>query len=121
MGSLYSDRLLDHFRNPRHAGELPPPAQVAEVTNPACGDVLRLSAGLEDGRVAEAAFLARGCTASIAAGSALTTLMIGRSPSDLQRLDAAAIETELDGLPEASQHAAALAIDALRALLRLLK
>jgi NifU-like protein involved in Fe-S cluster formation len=121
VSSHYSEKLLDHFRNPRHAGELPPPARTVEVANPACGDILRLSALIENGRVARAGFLVRGCTASIAAGSALTTLMLNRPLADLRTIDAAALEAALDGLPGESRHAAVLSIDALRALLRLLE
>jgi len=64
---MHSERLLDHFRNPRNAGELEPPAVKVDVSNPACGDMLRLSARFEDDRVVEARFQTRGCTASIAA------------------------------------------------------
>ena len=62
--SLYPDRLLDHFTNPRHAGVLAPPALVVQVENPACGDILKLSARIDGGRVVEAAFQVRGCTAN---------------------------------------------------------
>jgi nitrogen fixation protein NifU and related proteins len=121
VSSYYTDKLLDHFRNPRNAGELPPPACTVDVANPACGDILRLAARIEHGRVAEVAFQVRGCTASIAAGSALTTLMAGRSVQELQAIDAAAVESELGGLPPESKHAAILSLDGLRSLLRLLK
>ncbi len=113
---MYSDLLLDHFRHPRHAGELDPPAVRVEVANPACGDVLRLSARIEDGRIIQARFKARGCTASIAAGSALAERIAGRSVDELARLTPLDIEQALDGLPETSKHAAALAVDAARAL-----
>jgi nitrogen fixation protein NifU and related proteins len=113
---MYSERLLDHFRNPRNAGELEAPATSVEVTNPACGDVLRLSVRIEDGRVAEARFKVRGCTASIAAGSALTHWLTGKGPKELERLTPLDVELALDGLPPASKHAAALAVDAARAL-----
>ena len=113
---MYSELLLDHFRNPRNTGELGAPAVRVEVVNPACGDVLRLSARIEDGRIIEARFKARGCTASIAAGSALAEHIAGGSVDELARLTPLDIEQALDGLPEASQHAAALAVDAARAL-----
>ena len=70
---MYSALVLDHFRNPRNVGVLPPPALTVDVSNPACGDTLRLSARFENGRVAESRYQCRGCTASIGAGSALTT------------------------------------------------
>jgi nitrogen fixation NifU-like protein len=114
---MHSERLLDHFQNPRNSGELGPPALAVDVTNPACGDMLRLSARFENGRVAEARFLTRGCTASIAASSALTEWMTGKSPADLQALTAPVIEDAVGGLEPASKHAAILCVDATRQLL----
>ena len=113
---MFSETLLDHFRNPRNAGSLDPPAISVEVSNPACGDTLRLSARFEQGVAVEVRFLARGCTASVAAGSALTELALGKHRRDLSRLDAADVESALGGLPPASSHAATLAVDAMRAL-----
>jgi nitrogen fixation NifU-like protein len=115
---MYSDRLIDHFQHPRNVGELPPPAAVVEVENPACGDILRLSARFEGGRVAEARYKIRGCTASIAAGSALTEWMIGKTREELGGLTAAAVEESVGGLSAESRHAAALCVDGVKALLR---
>jgi nitrogen fixation NifU-like protein len=114
---VYSERLLEHFRNPRHVGQLEPPAVTADVTNPACGDVLRLSARFEDGVVAAAAYQVRGCTASIAAGSALTEWMVGKSRPELKALTTAILEDLLDGLEPASKHAAVLCVDGVKRLL----
>ena len=113
---MYSATVLDYFRSPRRVGCLPPPALRAEVSNPICGDVLRLTALVEDGIITAAAFQAKGCTASIAAGAALADWSIGKSLAALASLNAAAIEALLDGLPNESKHAAALAADAARAL-----
>jgi nitrogen fixation NifU-like protein len=109
--------LLDHFAHPRNVGELPPPAITVEVSNPACGDILRLSARIEGARIAEVAYKAKGCTASIAAGSALTELIQNRTPADLQRLTPGDLELALGSLPPESHHAAVLAADAIKALL----
>jgi nitrogen fixation NifU-like protein len=114
---LYSARLLDHFKNPRNVGQLPPPALVVDVTNPACGDMLRLSARFDDGRVAEVRYQIRGCTASIAAGSALTEWMLGKSRAELAALTPALLEELLDGLEPASKHAAVLCVDGVKKLL----
>ncbi len=114
---MYSERLIEHFRNPRHVGELPPPAVVVEVTNPACGDILRLSALFEGERVAEACYRTRGCTASIGAGSALAEWMRGKTRTELAALRASDIEQAVGGLSAESRHAAGLCIDAVRALL----
>ncbi len=114
---MHSERLLDYFQNPRNPGELPPPAVRVDVTNPACGDMLRLSARFENGRAVEARFLTRGCTASIAASSALTEWMTGRSRAELAALTTSALEEAVGGLEPASKHAAVLCLDALRSLL----
>ncbi len=114
---MYGERLLDHFRNPRNAGELPAPSLLVEVSNPACGDILRLSARVEEGRIVEARYRARGCTASVAAGSALTELLAGKSRTELAAITPGAVEEALGGLPAESRHAAALCVDAVRALI----
>jgi nitrogen fixation protein NifU and related proteins len=115
---MYSERLLDHFRNPRNVGEIPPPAVTVEASNPACGDILRLSALFAAGHVAEVRYKTRGCTASIAAGSALTEWMMGKSLAELDALRPADIEEAVGGLAPESRHAAVLAVDAVRVLLR---
>jgi len=103
---MHSERLLEHFRNPRNVGELPAPAVTVDVTNPACGDLLRLSAEFQGDRVERAGYKVRGCTASIAAGSALTEWMLGKSKAELRSLTPAMIEEALGGLEPASKHAA---------------
>ncbi len=96
---------------------MPPPAVTVEVSNPICGDILRLSALLEKGRIAQSRFKVRGCTASIAAGSALTEVIAGRDKPALAKLTASEVEQAVGGLSNESKHAAVLCIDAVRALL----
>jgi len=115
---MYSERLLDHFRNPRNVGELPPPAVTVEVMQPVCGDRMRLSARFADGRIAEVRYKTRGCTASIAAGSALTEWMAGKTPAELAAARPETIDEAVGGLGAESRHAAVLAVDAVRALLK---
>lgn len=115
---MYSTQLLDHFQNPRNVGELPPPAVTVRVENPACGDILQLAVEWEGQTVREARYRTRGCTASIAAGSALSEWLPGRSREALGALTAADVETWVGGLPAASKHVATLCLDAVRALLR---
>lgn len=115
---MYSERLLDHFQNPRNVGELDRPAVTVEVSNPACGDILRLSARFEGDVVAEARYKTRGCTASIAAGSALTEWLLGKRRSELEGLRPETIEAALGGLAAESRHAAVLCVDAVKTLLR---
>ncbi|MGA7240840.1 MAG: iron-sulfur cluster assembly scaffold protein [Bryobacteraceae bacterium] len=115
---MYPDALLDHFQNPRNVGELPPPAITVEASNPACGDILRLSARIENGVVAEARFKVRGCTASIAAGSALTGWLSGKSRGELAAFDPATVDRAVGGLRAESKHAAVLCRDGVKALVR---
>ena len=115
---MYSARLLDHFQNPRNVGELAAPAVTVEVSNPACGDILRLSVRFEGDRAAEARYKVRGCTASIAAGSALTEWIAGKTRADLAVLDATTVEDKVGGLAAESKHAAILCVDGVRQLLR---
>jgi len=112
-----SPELIEHFRNPRNVGELPPPAITVEVSNPICGDILRLSALIEDGFIVRIGFKVRGCTASIAAGSALTELIAGRNRAGLAKLRASDIDAAVGGLSNESKHAAVLCEDAVGALM----
>jgi nitrogen fixation NifU-like protein len=113
---MYPERLIEHFQNPRNVGELPPPAITVEVSNPACGDILRLSARFENGRVAEVGYKVRGCTASIAAGSVLTEWLAGKSREEMAAFDTAWLDDALGGLPAASKHAAVLCADGVKKL-----
>lgn len=114
---MYSAELLDHFQNPRNAGELADPEAVAEIENPACGDVLRLTLKVNQGHI-EAKFKAMGCVAAIACASALTELASGKTPVEAAELRREDVSAAVGGLPQASTHAAQLAMDALSAALR---
>jgi nitrogen fixation NifU-like protein len=117
MGLMFSEMVLEHFQRPRNAGELAGATALVEVTNPVCGDVLRLAVIVQGGVVREARFLCRGCTASIASASLLTEKMKGRAVGELKDMNATEIAAELGGLPPASFHAAQLAEDGVRAIL----
>jgi nitrogen fixation protein NifU and related proteins len=118
---MLNEKILSHFREPHHAGDLDHPTAVAEVSNPVCGDTMRLSVEVEEGRIAQALFKTQGCVASIAAGSVLTELLEKKSLSEAHALTAAEISDALDGLPAASFHAAQLCIDAVAAVLAKLR
>jgi NifU-like protein involved in Fe-S cluster formation len=117
MGRMFSEMVLEHFQRPRNAGELAGATAVVEVSNPVCGDVLRLAVIVERGVVREARFLCRGCTASIASASVLTEKMKGRTVGELKEINAVEVAAELGGLPPASFHAAQLAEDGLQTIL----
>jgi nitrogen fixation protein NifU and related proteins len=115
-GAMFHDSVLDHFRNPRNVGELSDASAMVEVTNPVCGDVLRLSARLEGGRIAEARFKTQGCVAAIASSSVLTELLRGKLLSEAKNISPEEISQALGGLPPATFHAAQLCRDAVTAL-----
>ncbi|OFW08606.1 MAG: hypothetical protein A3H27_09115 [Acidobacteria bacterium RIFCSPLOWO2_02_FULL_59_13] len=115
---MYSPALLDHFENPRNVGELPPPAVTVEVSNPVCGDIMRLSVLVEQGRLREVRFKTRGCVASIACGSWLTEFVQGKSVEEAAQLSPSEVGSGLDGLPPGSGHAGVLAVEALQAALK---
>ena len=115
---MFSEAVLDHFRNPRNAGELTDASATVEVSNPVCGDVLKLSARVMDGRIAEARFLCRGCTTAIACASVLTEKLRGRTVTEARVITAESLSEALGGLPSATFHGAQLAADAVTALVQ---
>ena len=115
---MYSRQVLDHFEHPRNAGVVDCPDASAQVENPACGDILKLTAKLTDGRLSEVKFQAKGCVPAIACGSALTELLLGKTLQEATALSREELVQNLGSLPEASSHASHLAMDALAALLK---
>ncbi|HEY5074099.1 MAG TPA: iron-sulfur cluster assembly scaffold protein [Pyrinomonadaceae bacterium] len=111
----YSETFKDHLAHPRNAGELVNANAVAEQTNPVCGDRVRLSLRIRDGRIETARFLAYGCPPTLACGSALAEMLEGMTIADALKLERKEIVTAVGGLPSRKQHAAALAIETLRA------
>ena len=112
---MLSPQLIDHFQNPRNVGDLPSPARMIAVSNPVCGDELKIWVRFDGPRIAEARYRVRGCTAAIASGSALTELLLSES---LNFITAQSIEEAVGGLPAESKHAAALCFDAVRLILK---
>jgi nitrogen fixation NifU-like protein len=118
LSVMFSDAVLDHFRNPRNAGELPGADAAVEVSNPVCGDILQLAIRMEDGCIAEVRFLCRGCTTAIACASLLTEQLRGQTLAKSGSVTPESISAALGGLPPATSHGAQLAADALRAILQ---
>jgi len=114
---MYSSQLLDHFQNPRNAGDLSDADATVEIEHPGCGDVIRLSVKFDADRIAEIRFKAKGCVPSMACGSALTEIVMGKTAEEAGRLAREDLVRAVGGLPPASSHAAQLALDALTAAL----
>ncbi len=113
----YSEIFKDHIAHPRNAGELIDATAIAEEANPVCGDRLRLSLNIHEGRIEAARFLAYGCPPTLACGSALTELIEGMTVEDARALTRDLIVKAVGGLPTRKHHAAALAIETLHAAL----
>ena len=125
--SVYSAELLDHFQNPRNAGEVEAPDRSVRLENPVCGDILELSLKLETRleqsnpdarRIVDIRFRAKGCVPAMACGSAITELVKGKSVDEARNVSSDDLTRKVGGLPQASDHASHLAIDTLAALLR---
>lgn len=113
---MYSRQLLDHFEHPRNSGRIEDPDATVEVENPVCGDVLKLTAKVSGGRIAEIRFQAKGCVPAMACASAATELVAAKSVPEARRIRRADILKQVGGVPAASTHAAQLAADAITAL-----
>jgi nitrogen fixation protein NifU and related proteins len=114
----YSEKLLDYFQNPRCVGEIVNADAVAEVSNPVCGDVMKLWVRIADGRIADAKFKAQGCSAAIATSSYATEMLVGMSVSEARRITREQIAEALGGLPASKVHCSVLASDAIRDVLK---
>ena len=115
--SMFNDAVLAHFRNPHNSGDLPSASSIVEVTNPVCGDILRLSVRVDNGIISAARFKTQGCVAAIASSSVLTDMLIGKSLLEAGKITAEQISDALGGLPPATFHAAHLCADAVEAIL----
>jgi len=115
---MYSPQLLDHFQNPRNAGDIADPDASVQIENPACGDVLQLTLRVTDGRISEIRFRAKGCVPAMACGSLLTELVQDKTMEEARQVRREELVQKIGGLPDASTHASHLAIDALKAALK---
>jgi nitrogen fixation NifU-like protein len=118
QSATFNEIILDHFRAPHNAGDLPDATATVEVTNPVCGDVLRLAVRIENDRISAARFKTQGCVAAIACSSKLTDILIGKSSAEIRAISSDQISGALGDLPPATFHAAQLATDAVAALLK---
>jgi len=114
---VYSPQVLDHFEHPRNPGVVESPDVIAQVENPVCGDVLKLTARISQQRILEVKFLVKGCVPAMACASAITELVDGKTLAEASALKREELICHLGGLPEASTHASHLAMDALGMLI----
>ena len=115
--SQYSEKVIDHFKNPRNLGEIENADGIGEVGNAKCGDLMRLSIKIEDGKIADAKFKTFGCCAAIATSSMITEMIRGKPLSQLKEVTNKAVAEALGGLPRIKLHCSVLAEDALKAAL----
>ena len=112
--SLYSETVIDHFKNPRNVGEIENPDGVGRVGNPVCGDMTELYIKVNDGTIVDAKFKTFGCAAAIASSSMLTEMLIGKSTKEALKISNQEVVEALDGLPPAKIHCSVMAEEALK-------
>lgn len=112
---MYSEKVMDHFRNPRNMGEMENPDGVGKVGNPMCGDIMELYIRVENDIITDAKFMTFGCGAAIATSSMVTELVKGKSLEEALKISNATVAEALDGLPPVKMHCSVLAEDALKA------
>lgn len=113
----YSEKVMDHFMNPRNVGEIESPDGVGEVGNPACGDMMRLYLKIEEGRVRDAKFRTFGCGAAIASSSMLTEMIKGKTVDEARAITNQQVAEALDGLPAVKIHCSVMAEQAVKSAL----
>ena len=114
----YSAKLLDYFENPRCVGELDPADAIAEVSNPVCGDVMKLWVRVDGDRIVDARFKAQGCSAAIATSSYATEMIIGMNLGQARQVTKEDIAEALGGLPASKLHCSVLASEAIHKALK---
>ncbi len=113
----YSEKVMDHFMNPRNVGEIESADGVGEVGNPACGDMMRLYLKIEEGRVRDAKFRTFGCGAAIASSSMLTEMIKGKTVDEARAITNQQVSEALDGLPAVKIHCSVMAEQAVKSAL----
>lgn len=110
---MYTEKVMDHFSNPRNVGEIENADGVGEVGNASCGDIMKIFLKVENNIIQDVKFKTFGCGAAIATSSMVTELAIGKTLEEALELTNAAVAEALDGLPPAKMHCSNLAADAL--------
>lgn len=112
---LYSEKVMDHFTNPRNVGEIEDANGVGEVGNAKCGDIMKMYIKVKDGRIADVKFKTFGCGSAIATSSIATEMIMGQTLEDALKLSNKAVVEALDGLPAHKIHCSVLAEQAIKA------
>ena len=115
--ALYSEKVMDHFRNPRNVGVLEDANGIGEVGNAKCGDIMKMYLKIEDGIVQDVKFETFGCGSAIASSSMATELIKGQPVSEVKKLTNKAVSEALDGLPDYKMHCSVLAEEAIKSAL----
>jgi len=110
---MYSERVIDHFKNPRNVGEIPEADGVGTVGNPVCGDLMTIYIKVKDDRIVDLKFKTFGCGAAIATSSMITELAKGKTLEEGMKITRADVAESLGGLPPIKMHCSNLAADAL--------
>jgi nitrogen fixation NifU-like protein len=111
---MYTEKVMDHFRNPRNVGKIENPDGVGKVGNPTCGDVLHLYIKVTDDRIEDVKFETFGCAAAIATSSIATEMIKGKKLDEALRISNKVVAEALDGLPPAKMHCSMLAEEAIK-------
>ncbi len=111
---MYSEKVMDHFTNPRNVGEIPDADGVGTEGNPTCGDVMKISIKVENGKIVDAKFKTFGCGAAIAVSSMVTEMVKGKTLDEALTISKEAVANELGGLPPQKMHCSNLGADALK-------
>ena len=112
---MYSEKVMDHFSNPRNVGEIENPSGTGTVGNAKCGDIMKMDIQVEDGIITDVKFETFGCGAAIATSSMATELVKGKSVAEALKLTNQAVAEALDGLPPVKMHCSMLAEQAIHA------
>ena len=110
MAAFYSDKVMDHFTNPRNVGEIPDADGIGEIGNAKCGDIMKMYIKVKDGRIADVKFKTFGCGSAIA-----TEMIMGQTIEDALKLSNKAVVEALDGLPAHKIHCSVLAEQSIKA------
>ena len=110
---MYTDKVMDHFSNPRNIGEIQNADGIGEVGNPVCGDMMSFYINVEDNKIADIKFKTFGCVAAIAVSSMVTEMAMGKTLDEAKKITKKSVAESLDGLPKEKMHCSNLGADAL--------